>query len=362
MKRLLGALLLLVLTSFSACAQGTGPGSCATNTLVGNNGGGLTCLSISSKTIVGNAAGGLAALTYPELGGTFSATGNYPGSNTQPIGMQIVIGSTGTPTTNGDAPVIFQKFTNFTTAHLNPTLYVSITKAATCSNCSATAIFAEAEDLSGTSANPGAFVEGGRFQVDATVSSSTSDFNGVVCSSGTSASVTFGFLIGCEADLQQNSGTDATATFSSSSFSAGFLASCGQGANRCTAGFMTDPFDPVNFVWGVLIPASSLWSGGTAFASNASAGVGLDLGSGSWTGGAIVIPNNSAVRARNAANSANLTFIGVDTSNVTQIASGTSGLNITGPLSINTTTGVSCAAGTVNATTFTIVDGIATHC
>jgi hypothetical protein len=174
----------------------------------------------------------------------------------------------------------------------------------------------------------GSFVEGGRFQANL-AGGASGEGNGVICGSGTTGGVGYAYLIGCEADLENNSGTDATLTFSSSKFAIGFLASCGEGTNKCDAGFALDPFDTIRFLYGFIVPASSIDSTGTAFASNASANFGLDVSNGTWASGAIAIPNTSPILAKNGAGSGYENIMYLNSSNQLILGAGTASPGVT---------------------------------
>src|SRR5258708_4590242 len=172
------------------------------------------------------------------LGQTFGtdayvAINNYAGgaSNSKIIAAR---GSVATPITDNGATAIFQSVGNQTTDS-GTTLYASWNKRTTTNNIGGRPIWGEAIDPVGGS---GSYVEGARFSGALT---GGTNGNGTGLVGFASASVLYKYLVGAETQTYNNSGTDATTTFSSAKFAAAHLASC-YGANKSDAGFMTNPF------------------------------------------------------------------------------------------------------------------------
>jgi hypothetical protein len=281
-------------------------------------------------------------------GGTFVASGNYHASNTQTMGYQAILGTVGTPNSNVDSPFIFEKLSNISSSNSpNGTLYTVCAKYSSSLNGRCTTIFGEAVDQVG---GPTSFVEGARFQ--GTLSSAGAGGGaayGVICSAGDDAGVTYTFIVGCESDVENNSGVDATVAFNKNKFIAGFL-STNFTANKSDVAFLANPFSATPFIYGFLIPNGSIDATGVAFYSNAVANAGLDVSLGVWTTAAVAIPNNSPITALNAAGTIQLNIAYLNASNQLILGAGTAA------------PGVNCASGTVNGATVVVVGGVVTHC
>ena len=280
--------------------------------------------------------------------GTFVASPNYHASNAQTIGYQAILGTVGSPNGSADSPFIFEKLSSVVSSNSpNGTIYTVCAKYSSALNGRCTTIFGEAVDQVGGATS---FVEGARFQ--ATLSSAGAGGGaayGVICSAGDDSGIAYTFIVGCEADVENNSGVDATVSFNKNKFIAGFL-STNFTSNKSDVGFITNPFNTTPFIYGVLIPNGSIDSTGVAYYSNAVANAGLDVSLGVWTTAAVAIPNNSPITALNFAGSTQINLMYLNTSNQLILGAGT------------VAPGVSCASGTVNGATVVIVGGVVTHC
>lgn len=270
-------------------------------------------LSWASST-VDPTCSGTPTLSSITFGSVFTATPNYTGSNTQNM-IQGVLGTSGAPNTVVDAPFIFQKWSTGVGGSINsnPTAYFAAWKTGNTSNQRVQAIYAEAVDQGGWNGmGLQSFVEGIRSQ--ATVTGTNGSAYGLICAAGDAVSVTYSYLIGCEANTFNNSGVDSpiAASFNTGHFIAGFLAT-NNGTNKSDAGFIVNPFSTPVYRTGFLVAENSVDD--TAFASRAATVIGLDLSLGSQSNSAILIPNNTAIRAKNGAGSQNLNIISVNSSN-----------------------------------------------
>jgi hypothetical protein len=183
----------------------------------------------------------------------------------------------------------------------------------------ASAALNNAEGLISTATDPvgGAtsFIEGLRGQSILSGGSAGSAY-GVIGSAQTASAIAYTYLVGFEGQVINNSGTDATLIFNNTKFSASFLAT-GNGTNLNSAGFMTNPFSDASakFRAGFLVTESAIASDGSGFMDIGTHIHGLDLSEGSFSGACIIIPNNSAIRAKNAAMTQDLNIAVIDGSN-----------------------------------------------
>jgi len=257
--------------------------------------------------------------------GTYTSSANYGGTDAATI-AKFLMGSTGSPSASIDAAVIAQKHSSgahTTAGSVNATIYASIFKNSTTSLARATAVYGEAQDQVGGS---GSFVEGGRFH--GTVMDTGGAGYGAVAVAGCDTNVAWDYLIALEGWVQNNTAVDQLthAFFDKDNFAAGVIAT-GEGTAKSDAGFLTNPYSAEPFRTGFLVAEDSVDD--TAFASRAATVVGLDLSRGSQSYAAIIIPNNIAIRARNAANSADLNVLAVDASNVLLLGYEAASISIT---------------------------------
>lgn len=208
--------------------------------------------------------------------GTYSAAGSYTGGIAS-SNLSITRGTSASPVTDSFANAVFQSWGNQSTGS-GTTLYSSWVKKSTAAT-GGRAVWAEAIDTVG---GTGSYVEGLR---------SSATMNGGTLGNGLGivgigiASVAYSYVGGAEFQVYNLSGTAATTTFSSSKFSFGVLASCGQAAGAAAdAGFMTNPLSNAPFISGFLVPALSVSD--TAFRCDASTVNGIDLSRGTYSGNA----------------------------------------------------------------------------
>jgi hypothetical protein len=161
--------------------------------------------------------------------------------------------------------------------------------------------FFEAVDNSGNSGSPGAsinFVEGSRSQGISLATNGAA--YGSVSYAASAAGVPYIYAVGHESAVDQLSGTDAPTleSFNPLNFSTGYLATSGDtpAAKHSDAGFMTNPFSSAPPQTAFFAPSGSFAT--AAFGSNASALVGLDIGSGTWSLAPILLPNNTPIQMR----------------------------------------------------------------
>ena len=242
--------------------------------------------------------------------GTYTSSANY-GGGTANSNIVLTRGSVASPESSIDAPMIVQKHSSgahVTPGTVNATIYASIFKNSATALARATAGFFEAQDQVGGSDS---FVEGVRGH--GTVMDDGGSGYGVVGVAGCDTNVAWDFLIAIEGWVQNNTAVDqpTVAFFDKASFAAGFIAT-GEGTAKSDAGFVTNPFSTEPFRTGFLVAEDSVDD--TAFASRAATVVGLDLSQGSQSYAAMIIPNNTAFRIRNGADSADSNVIALDAS------------------------------------------------
>lgn len=247
---------------------------------------------------------------YPDLGNTWTATQVMPNlaipvaigplpfvqANSYTAGASgasilAVQGSTGTPKTSAVANVVVQSVVNVASDSAQA-VYVSLIRSAGSASIDHRGVYVEVKDTQGSS---GSSMSGGRFT--GTLTGGTSgNMTGATLVALTT--VPYKFLVGAEHQLFQNSGTDATTSYTAAKFSTGALAS-NLGANIADAGFMTNPDSPgtpgKDFITGFLVATNGLGAGNdtvidTAFRNDASLVYGMDLSRGVYSGAPVVAP------------------------------------------------------------------------
>lgn len=181
-------------------------------------------------------------------------------------------------------------------------------------------IFAEAIDHGGNTAAGVTninFVEAMRANATAAAGTSYSATYGLVAFSAGAAALPYAFTVGVESQADNfYANAPPTNSFVNTSFVASFLATTGEASGTFTAdaGYMINPFNPNKYQTGFLVAGNTVSY--AAFANmSTGAAFGIDLALGSYTVGAVRIPNNSPIRARNGANSADLNAFYVDPTN-----------------------------------------------
>lgn len=229
--------------------------------------------------------------------GTYAFTANYGPMNSLVGTIQLqVMGSVGSPTTDPTAVFMVQKNSQVTgltgTSNPNPAAYFSFTKNTNGADRGC-AVFAEAQDFAGSASG---FIEG--IRTHAVLSGGTNgEAYGIVA---TASSLAGGYteLICMEAQLFQQSGTNAPATFNGTApptLSVGYITE-NDGANFADCAFLCNPYSIGKFRRGFVVGANVVTE--AAFADYAAVSVGLDLASGSQSFASITTPNNTPIRMR----------------------------------------------------------------
>lgn len=266
-------------------------------------------------------ASALNGVVQRNVGNFYNPTGGYAGLTAMPVYTNI-LGSVGTPDATLNATEVFSKVGTGQSSgsNVNATVYISGIKTATTAGYRATGLMAEGIDTVG---GDGSFVEGGRFQ--GTVNGASGQANGVICSAQSGVGIGWDFLIGCEADIENNT-SDAPATINLSHYAVGFLASNGAAgtAKIADAGFATNNFNSHAFRVGFDV------LGGVSDAAFRILGTqvyGIDMRTATPSFAAIEIPNASPIRAVGVSsaeldiihvpNGANNLVLGTDTQGIT---------------------------------------------
>ena len=188
---------------------------------------------------------------------------NYAAGSTGAGGLSVR-GSTATPNTDGVATWIVQSVTNF--AGSAPAFYSSTVKRSTNAAAYGVGAWGEAVDPVG-----GGSISGGRWTASCTGGT------GGNCTGGTNVgicTVSYAFCIGAEDQVWNNTGTDATTTFSSAKFAAAVIATS-LGTNKIDAYFLANPNVGAVAINGVYIAAGTVQD--SAFRSDATSVYGINL-------------------------------------------------------------------------------------
>lgn len=261
----------------------------------------------------------LAQQIFKTASDAFTATAGYSGGTTN-ARVLAVSGAVAAPGSTQDAAAVVQKSTaSVATSGVNPAHYASIFKTVSGANTRATASYAEGQDSAG---GAGSWVEAFRGYAGITAGALGSAFGGIF-SGGVGAGVTYTYLFGVRAGVENFSGVDALqwGGFDRSKYSAGFVASnnrTGVG-NKSDVAFMTDPDSGAPFRTGFAVygddGAGRVGVDHTAFTTRGQLQIGLDFSRSTFVMTPLLLPNNNAIRIKNAASTANLSVIIVDTSN-----------------------------------------------
>jgi hypothetical protein len=261
--------------------------------------------------------------------GNYNTSGNYGGTAAS-AGLLEILGSFASPDSTQDAVAIFQKWSNSDTNYslgINPTLYVTNIMQNGSDTSRGTAGYFETE-LNVPAATINNFGEGIRAHGLIAPNMAGGSAYGAICFGGEASGAShFGYLIGCEGEVQ-NLSVDATYNFGTGNstnqhFEASFVATS-RGTKHPFAAFFVNPFTlgPAAFQVGFHVPAATPNVAGApvvgaAFRSDAPSTWGLDLtGHGAGpTFGAIGIPNNIPIRANRADGDATPNILVFDTSN-----------------------------------------------
>lgn len=220
----------------------------------------------------------LAAL--PLVIGAFVQANSYSAGATG-AGLLMTRGATLSPSTDGVATGIFQAVANVTSGS-GECLYASMIKLGTANNVDYHAVYGECVDNAG---GAGSSIAGGRFTASLLVGTGG---NATGVTNVAIATVAYAFLIGNEAQVW-NQVADATTTFSSSLFDAGYLAS-NAGTKKSFAAFMTNP-DGVTIPWinGLYVASGTLQD--SVVRSDATSAYGINFLNGTFTTAAFRSPN-----------------------------------------------------------------------
>lgn len=199
--------------------------------------------------------------------------------------LLAVRGSFSNPVSDQQAVGIFQATRNSTgTSGTTPALYASTVKIGSGSGIINQAGQFEAIETAGNGGVSGIYTSG--YCTQASLGNCQGSTNIAV------ASVLFSTLIGAEGVIINNSGNNATTTFSSTNFASGLMATC-SGANGCDAGVLTNPSNVTKAVSGFLVTAASVSD--TAFRNDASLVNGFDGSRGAYSGSFLKGPGNFSV-------------------------------------------------------------------
>jgi hypothetical protein len=256
------------------------------------------------------------------LGNPFAVADSYMAGAADSLFLGVR-GNFSTPVNDDQATAIFQTVRNNTSTNgVVPTLYASTVKIGSGSNIINQAAQFEAVETAGNGGVAGAYGTG------ACTTASLGNCEGLVGIA--TATVAYSTLIGTEGNAINSSGTNQTTTFSSSSFNAGFMATCG-GSNTCFAGFMTNPVSSSSTdVNGFYVSAATVSD--TAFRNDASLVNGVDLSRGTYSGFAFKSPGfaispSGQIVGGGTSNSTNGTLVlnGLTSGTMTLSASATGG-------------------------------------
>lgn len=264
------------------------------------------------------------------------------------ISLVEVRGTSMAPLSDAHAVGAFIKHTDSTSA-IAPSFYTSAYKWNNSALAGAQGIYSEAIDKVG---GAGGFIEGGRFHGINTTDGLGGNVYGLIVyaqSGDLTNDPNSQVVAGIESEVIRTLGTDAVLPrfwTSADTITACYLATSRTPedtipgtAVKPYAGFMVNPYNSVPPQVGFLVPkgsaarASGKSVAHTAFAcTETGLTYGLDLAFGSYSGGAIVLPNNSAVASLNAAGNAEINIMFLATDNTLHLGATASGIQLTGAL------------------------------
>lgn len=222
--------------------------------------------------------------------GAYASTANYGAGHTGNF-LEMVLGSSGTPSTSPDAVLIVQKHSSAdVTSGTNAAGYFSIFKrTAGSANARFNGLYAEAQDQIG---GTGSYIEGVRGQ--STVNGANGSGYGVIGSAGNMSATAFDYLVSIEGDCNVYglSNQPTHTSFNSAHIAAAFIATT-FGNTRPDVCYLCNPFNTVPFQTGLLIAANSVAD--TGIAMHAALVNGIDLSVGSYSAAAIKLPNDARV-------------------------------------------------------------------
>jgi hypothetical protein len=235
-----------------------------------------------------------------------------------------ILGTSSAPIATNGTPASFAKYSSRgdVSGTQNPACFAVGYKTATSANSRVQGFYGEAIDSAG---GVGSFVEGGRFAGINVTSALKGDVYGLIAlaqSGDTTHTPASDYVIGCESEvITYNGDAPAPVLFNINKISSSFNATARLG-NRPDAAFLVNPFNTT-----ASAPQCGFMVGpgqqgiGTKSVNHTAFGCyqtglqyGLDLSVGSYAQAAVLLPNNSVIRWRNAAGNAELNslFVGTD--------------------------------------------------
>lgn len=293
------------------------------------------------------------------LGGAPIASPIFTGLLTAPT-----VASSGSPTSTANATsltaTLYSNYGAGTSGGANnPPAGVTVTAhnyaSSTANTSNVRGIFTQAVDHGGNTGLGIAhnnFIEGLRSHATAASGVSYSTADGIISYAAGAVGLPYMYTIGVESqvdNLYANAPTPLT--FTAQQFSASFLATTGEpsGTFMPDAGFMTNPNNSSKYQTGFLVADNS--ANYAAFANRANTAVGIDLALATYSNAPIRIPNNAAIKARNAANSSDLNVFYLDTSNGVHLGAQAAGVTSDVAFNASSTITPSQTAGIVGTTT-----------
>lgn len=291
-------------------------------------------LPLAGGTITGNLAvagtiGGPDVTTR-----VFSQSGAFVDPIDEPAGSIAsasfvgVLGSSPTPSTVNDFVAAFQKFGGSTsTSGPNAPVFASAVKVSNAAGVWMTGVIGDAQDnAGGPTTGAASFIEGIRGQSRLAATAVNGMAYGVVGVSADTAGATHTYLVGVEGNVTNSTvnAPDPTVlhSFNPMAFTAGVIASSG-GSKTLDGYFVVGPYPTTGQGnYGFFVPAGGGTSPVTyaAFKSDAACVYGLDLYGGTYSGGAVRVPNQAALTSENAAGTGIVNMVYVSASNHVVVA------------------------------------------
>jgi hypothetical protein len=217
------------------------------------------------------------------LGNPFISQNNYGGGATAP-GILGVAGTTSVPTTNPDAPFIFEKIANVpNNTQVNSTVLITSFQDSNGASSWATGLTVISQDNVGGAINSGHFTEASRFQAIVPSGVTGGNPSAIVAEVVTSAGATFETgMVAIEALTFDATGSDQPVppSFNPAFISIAYLAT-NNGSSKSDAAFATNYYSASPFQTGVYIAANSVNS--AAFYNAAAVQVGISLTGGTYS-------------------------------------------------------------------------------
>lgn len=258
----------LASTSVFGIVEADGSGLCITMGVIS------LCPSIST------------AITWGSLqtfgSGTFFSPGDYGGGTTNAT-LAALKGSTGTPSSDGDATVVVENVSSAAVAYAN-VVGLRITAAGAKGQSSTS-------ECSIPNGGTGVFCEGGRFTTRLFSGTSAASAYGAISNAyANNGTTSYTYLIAHEAEVDQwVADAPTAASFNPSNIAVSYNATCGNGSSgqkKCDAAYLVNPNSNNYFRTGYFVPANnSGFSVDTdAFANAASLFNGFNASYGTYSG------------------------------------------------------------------------------